>query len=281
MSNARDEESNGQNRKLVLRSLDFWRQDPERTPLLDVRSTPTSTPGQQECDDSITVAHIPLADLSSRNFELPPRNVRFAVLFDNSCNLDALEEILLGRKPWKVVYGINTSDKDQALLEIPNSLQQFPKPRLWEPDTMVRDVLLPVLLERTKPAQEIWDLGAGAGRDVCFLAESLPQATTVVAFDHRYRNETDPIHAFFERRGVAKNTKVCCTNVANISQFTCDCLYMVRYWNRTLVQRISEQARSSTVVAVSQFGKPHVGADWPFAHPKVRVSDDVISVCIA
>jgi hypothetical protein len=81
-----------------------------------------------------------------------------------------------------------------------------PLPRLWEPDPMIRDVLLPLLIEQqqrllllnrttnstsasscgnqqqyTGCCWEIWDLGAGSGRDACFLAEELKRANSVVA----------------------------------------------------------------------------------------------------
>ena len=93
-----------------------------------------------------------------------------------------------------------------------------PLPRLWQPDSMVQTVLLPLLAERlglhvsaTKKISvthhpddtnacvyEIWDLGAGSGRDVCFLAEELKAIGTrvaatkrpsfcVVGMDQRYR----------------------------------------------------------------------------------------------
>ena len=74
-----------------------------------------------------------------------------------------------------------------------------PLPRLWRPDQMVKSTLLPLLKERletklthnqnknqssilsssqTKPLPVplsfiVWDLGSGAGRDVCYLAEEL------------------------------------------------------------------------------------------------------------
>jgi rhodanese-related sulfurtransferase len=68
-----------------------------------------------------------------------------------------------------------------------SSIPFTPLPRLWQPDSMVKDILLPLLVERflekkvvpshqhkddhhprpnTSLLHELWDLGAGAGRDV-------------------------------------------------------------------------------------------------------------------
>jgi len=112
-----------------------------------------------------------------------------------------------------------------------------PLPRLWEPDRMVQNVLLPLLksqLQRLRCRSrrdntflEIYDLGAGAGRDACFLAEELmslerqngmqqrqqrgtlfplsppPSRFRVVAVDQRYRGVHErEIRDFFRRRGV-------------------------------------------------------------------------------
>ena len=52
-----------------------------------------------------------------------------------------------------------------------------PLPRLWRPDPLVRDSVLPALLRTIDAggddaaAAEVWDLGSGAGRDLCYLAE--------------------------------------------------------------------------------------------------------------
>mmetsp|Transcript_8235 Transcript_8235/g.17886 ORF Transcript_8235/g.17886 Transcript_8235/m.17886 type:complete len:342 (+) Transcript_8235:3510-4535(+) len=70
----------------------------------------------------------------------------------------------------------------------------IPLPRLWQPDTMVQETLLPLLLQqivgdgifsKTKDIQ-VWDLGCGAGRDICFLGEevlrwSLSTISTIAA----------------------------------------------------------------------------------------------------
>lgn len=95
---------------------------------------------------------------------------------------------------------------------------------------------------------EIWDLGAGAGRDAAFLAESLKaqeasRSWKVVAMDQRYRNvETDPCAQFFERRGLrgsAQCKRVDLNNVASFAEIikekhSCksavlSCFVLVRY----------------------------------------------------
>jgi hypothetical protein len=51
------------------------------------------------------------------------------------------------------------------------------------------------------------------------------------------------------------------------------CFYAVRYWNRPLFQSIfassADAVPCGSIVAISHFGKPHPGAPWNFAHPKV------------
>lgn len=250
--------------QLAFQSIDYWRKDNNRLPLLDVRKKSRSL-DPFEKEDAVIV-HIPEDEIHCRNFELPPRNIAFSLLLDKSCDVKHLEKLLLSRKPWNIAYGILLTDNDDST-DTKDRQRQPPKSRLWEPDGMIRDILLPELA-KLDHIQEIWDLGAGAGRDACFLAEALPKVT-VMAYDHRYRTDHDPIHAFFKRRGVASNTKVCCANVTDLEDFPCQCVYMVRYWNRPLAERIAKDAGVSTIIAVSQFGKPRVGAPWPFPHPKV------------
>jgi hypothetical protein len=272
-----------------------------------------------------------------------------------------------------------------------------PLPRLWQPDPMIQNVLLPLLMEqpwllkassfvsccvnhhhqqqqqqddgnvmmmkkkKSRCWGEIWDLGAGSGRDACFLAEELKavvsantnsssthRGTTmmrdndiektnarcasssfrVIAMDQRYRRMIDKSSGdggrnleeaeeqsspmlFWKRRGVAHETEcrqVDLENEAEMHQLllstttssrsslneenqskdtsstssnstasSCvQCIYAVRYWNRPLVERIANDdgctvlATSGAIFAMSTFGKPHVGAAWNFAHPKVK-----------
>jgi hypothetical protein len=120
----------------------------------------------------------------------------------------------------------------------PLSTTFIPYPRLWEPDSMVADLLFPTILQRfqnkTNHPSSITmiDLGAGIGRDACFLAEqcysmqsssslsssSTPIAIQIWALDQRYRESTrmenhhdddnninnNPTQQFWNRRGVGK-----------------------------------------------------------------------------
>lgn len=256
--------------ELKTKTLGYWISDKPRLPLLDLRKI---SHRPRSVDQSVWehVVHIPINEVSNRSFELPPRNVTFAIMMNNSCDCNTAASLLIGRKPWKIEYAI-ILDETEATRESSNDTEtvvKWPLPRLWEPDSMVKNILLPLLQERCDRVSEIWDLGAGAGRDVCFLAESLPQSA-VVAFDHRYRQETDPIHAFFQRRRVDTNTRVSCIDVTELKSFSCQCLFMVRYWNLTLAQRVALEAHEGTLIAISHFGKPHQGAEWPFKHPKER-----------
>lgn len=166
-------------------------------------------------------------------------------------------------------------------------------PRLWQPDGMVQSVLLPALLDSLRRAHstnqpyEIWDLGAGAGRDAAFLAEELSlqhrqHSFSVVAVDHRYRTDSHQkaVVEFFARRQASKCTKCKCLKLDNVDE-TFDhilrakkaivCFYAVRYWNRPLIERILQEADSvlpkGALIAISQFGKASEDALWPFEHP--------------
>ena len=236
-------------------------------------------------------------------------------------SLEKARRILLGRpgsrhKPWLVTAWVVDPRLDESadclLCRLPRTADATtkaltrkktrsasayqPLPRLWQPDSMVSDLLLPLLRKQLAAADasvsaqttEIWDLGAGSGRDVCFLAEELkteavPGSVRVVALDQRYRtaNETDTLQAFWKRRGVGDVT--CCRQVQldQVDQViteikeqsdTFQCLFAVRYWNRPLFERLLEQEwlPKGTIIGISQFGKPHPGAQWEFAHPKEK-----------
>jgi hypothetical protein len=156
---------------------------------------------------------IPLSELRERSFELPPRNVEFAILVEHhAAKTTALEFLVPSsdkrqqQKPWKVIAVVLLDRKLQDSCQInqagekniaaenescaQSSSSQFPfvpDARLWQPDPMVQSILLPVLFDKlneitrtysqsniTSPVcYEIWDLGAGSGRDACFLAEQL------------------------------------------------------------------------------------------------------------
>jgi hypothetical protein len=123
-----------------------------------------------------------------------------------------------------------------------------PEPRLWSPDSMVEYILLPLLTDffvphctgavdkvwenqRERPV-EIWDLGAGVGRDVCFLAEELRAHWSswrdashhglqlpflVVGLDQRYRDvDKNEAIDFWKRRGVESVTSCRCVDLNTV-----------------------------------------------------------------
>jgi hypothetical protein len=265
---------------------------------------------------SVTVVNIPFHDLPERSFELPPRQLAFGLLFDCS---DApmvsavrayFTSVSLGsrQRPWRVTAIVDASRSEtwhqaSALIGLTTTSAAIPSPRLWQPDTLVEHYLWPLLQQQLSTsctmseATEIWDLGAGAGRDVCFLAEQLLHysdrtsnpailPTTVVAFDQRYRNEqrNEALH-FFARRGVDAVTRCQQIDLQDVAAVLSQidnvqkrrnvrvvCVYAVRYWNQLLVEQIAQTncLRSGTLFAISQFGKSHVGAAWMHQHPKEK-----------
>jgi len=147
-----------------------------------------------------------------------------------------------------------------------------PRPRLWKPDPMIQMVLLPLVAKELQEIDttaeafpmnnasnntvyEIWDLGAGSGRDVCFFAEELKAILTtatnaaateeeekqqpsssssssmepivqvpvpkfcVVAMDQRYRSlTTEECILFWKRRGVGDVTRCVSVQWGNYAQ---------------------------------------------------------------
>ena len=152
-----------------------------------------------------TIVNLPLQTLLSgeRSCELPPRHVEFAILIpqqhtqqflecSDDCDIHQLffasmsKSTLQSRKPWLVRQILIDSDalwKDASELglkscnrECTTSFQRLP--RLWKPDPISTNILS-ILKEWTNEDHNriglVLDLGSGAGRDVCYLAEELKQ----------------------------------------------------------------------------------------------------------
>ena len=289
--------------------------------LLDVRSSPADGEAQMKhlasCPPLLTVVWIPFEDLKERSFELAARHVSFAILLDSMQSPQIIKRVQSfffdakpnrRQRPWRATALIDASHSDnwQQATELgltvsttPSWTTTAPLPRLWQPDTLVQEVLLPLLQQRLRqkdspanentPVPEIWDLGAGAGRDACFLAEELKhsvrnsrQPFCVVALDQRYRDSGNNFTpALFLRRRVASLTRCQQIDLQNVSEVLSKlreeqnnviCLYAVRYWNRSLVEEIAgtDALANGTIFGISQFGKSHVGAGWNHAHPKAK-----------
>ena len=287
-------------------------------------------------DPSRVVVSIPLAELRERSFELPPRNVEFSVLVENESSREMALEFLVPsplkkqqQKPWNVSLVVfmksnegqtTTTNPNLELREqltdessVPDPPAKFlPLHRLWQPDPMVELMLLPILLSKLNNASlvantkqptcyEIWDLGAGSGRDVCFLAEQLKAHVVdpsirfrVVAIDQRYRSReaTDTLERFWSRRNVAQETecrRMDLDNVSNLLDAMAEreragcivlCLFAVRFCNKALIRQILHKSNNNDksndngavlpplLFATSHFCRPHVGALWNFEHPK-------------
>jgi hypothetical protein len=153
-----------------------------------------------------------------------------------------------------------------------------PLPRLWQPDSMVENVLLPLLKQsiqsdrlggqQSSQMMEVWDLASGSGRDVAFLAEELQyfchQRLTgdrnsrkdgecredkcmVVGCDHRYNaRETAVVSSFWIRRrvdGCTRPLKVDLSQWSTLHQQiympTMLAMYCVRFWKPELVTAIA------------------------------------------
>ena len=315
---------------------------PRNNFLLDLQSHPVDSKAWRVANtrnSPLTIVNIPFSELNERSFELPPRDVPFAVLLDCR-SLDVVKQVLhylvgkpgLQHKPWLVTALIDASEPEnweQAKEELNSvwvessivvgKLKEeappfLPLPRLWRPDPMIEAILLPLLKQQLVKASEralpgyleVWDLGSGAGRDVCFLAEellcfycnkrlwhhdddmalnhSLPFC--VIALDQRYRDsQRHTMEQWMQRRKIEKVTRLERINLQETASIlssihaaqqeghSLKCLYAVRYWNRSLVEKIAGDRTllsEGTLFAMSHFGKAYRGAAWNHDHPKEK-----------
>lgn len=258
---------------------------------------------------------------------------------DVDVDVDALYDFLLGgngqqqrkQKPWTIPYAIRSSDQEtwnqaatlnllhkQDWVSSPAAIVSSPfrsLPRLWQPEPMVQHVLWPILLQSVvkdgtnsntlqQTRTQVWDLGAGSGRDVCFLAGKLKEETTstrsisrcssvtVVGLDQRYKEneQAEECGKFWKRSAVGDVTRSQRIQLQDWETFekalilessrgsSIRCLFAVRFWNRPLVHGIvnTPLLNAGTIFAISQFGKAAPEATWDFAHPKVRALSFVV-----
>jgi len=289
--------------------LKIWLQNSahERLPLVDLRSNEDFEKRHLQ-QDSSTIVHLPFGDLLSgeRSCELPPRHVEFAILVPSQVEGKEIEDFFFAtvskatsqsRKPWLVRQIIQETEniwREAERLEIMSTVsadaQSLPLPRLWKPDQMVEHKLLPMLGERlqnslTEDNFLVWDLGSGAGRDVCFLAEELkyiaqkvsaPVTINVVGFDNHkgsarrslplWKNRM--VNDCTESRLVnLKKLDVLENNIKNEQHL--ECIYTIRYLNRRMLEYIATQAplRVGCLFAISHFCKEQ-GGGWNWEHPK-------------
>lgn len=270
----------------------------EKRLLLDLRS-PDLYRKRRLQDTRLLVVPFPMKYFKERSYELPARHVEFSVLVEEK-NVEEALSFLLGPKaptrqrpgkPWKVTNILLDEPKlweqaaDLGLLSESAQESAYPMPRLWQPDSMVKDVLLHHLKNRDSQngTSQIWDLASGAGRDVAFLAEELSASGTpyqVWGFDHRYdEKETNITRGFWERRGLrylTTSVKMDLSDWSSVSNnFSLDkvaALFCVRFWKPELVSGIAKslQLETGTLFGLSHFCKPYTGAPWNFDHPSEK-----------
>ena len=252
-----------------------------RLPLVDLRPKEDFDRRHLQTDVS-TIVNLPFNDLMSgeRSCELPPRHVEFAILVPSQIDDKEIEDFFFAtvskatsqsRKPWlvrQIMQDTTEFWKEAERLEIMSDssagIQSLPMPRLWKPDQMVEHKLSPMLKNRLSKSHKsqdmvVWDLGSGAGRDVCFLAEELMGITInnaqdgeekisstikVVGFDNHkgsarrsaplWKNRM--VDAYTESRLVnLKNLDLLEEHITNESNLVC--MYAIRFLNRRLVVR--------------------------------------------
>lgn len=253
------------------------------------------------------VVHLPFSSLVSgeRSCELPPRSTEFAILVEEDKEKNYFESFFSAtiskatqqsRKAWNVVAVILADEefcnqaRDMSRKAENQVVSIFPSPRLWQPDPMLPTILWPelkrLLLEKTQQENqfEIWDLGCGAGRDVCYLAEQMESLdddsiknVLIVGIDN-HKGSARRCEPLWKNRNVSQRAKTFNLNLnklATVQQHIGShvlCLYAVRFLNRKLVSYIANECDnflSGTIFAMSHFCKPFQGAPWEFSHPKV------------
>jgi hypothetical protein len=275
------------------------------------------------CNVTRVVVNLPMESLFSgqRSFELPPRNIPFAILVplkyftisttNNHVNKVTLDPLLLdffyatqskatkkSRVRWTIPQILLEGDSLWAdayrldILQYHPDFTLFPQPRLWEPDPMVQSCLLPLLRKEislcnsTKAAVEVWDLGCGSGRDICFLAESLIQYPIQFVGIDNHKGSASRCLPFWERRLYQQQLNRLVTtitkelNLNKISSFqeylssssnALKMIYCVRYNNPKLFHTIAQSAclPPGFLFAVTHFCKETKEATWDYEHPSV------------
>ncbi len=291
-----------------------------RLPLVDLRSKEAySTNHLFDVCPSSLIVHLPFEDLLSgeRSCELPPRHVEFAILVPFNLDQTQVDELFFAtsskatsqsRKPWLVRQIVRETDKlwnDARDIGIFGSSKEGgdvglkPLPRLWKPDQMVEEALLPLLLKKIDSSSEddiiVWDLGSGAGRDVAFLAEELKheiqktksrQKLRIVGFDN-HKGSARRSSPLWKNRLVEDVTGSRLVNLKNISLLENHireanglvCLYAIRYLNRRMLDFIasSDALGTGCIFAMSHFCKEDAGL-WTFDHPKVRSISNICCI---
>ena len=274
-------------------------------PLVDLRSIDEFDARRLSFRDGhnrkTTIVNLPLNALLSgdRSCELPPRNLEFAILLPKThigtfsardgCVVHDLFFSLKSkstkqtRKPWMVKQVLLDNDElwnaaEKLNLSTRESVSTMLKqPRLWNPDPIVTE-LMPLLknwlaLEPDNQIGLVYDLGSGAGRDVCYLAEETKEflsrqkcnrSLRFVGVDN-HKGSARRCGPLWKSRGVEHLTGSCLLDLnrlkkvqehfvgATQSNTTVDrgrrqtvlCLYAVRFLNRKLLTYIASATNKS------------------------------------
>ena len=201
---------------------------------------------------------------------------------------------------WKEssALGISTStDKDEV---------EFPLPRLWQPSSLVEDEIFPIISNVLKnefdsekkdsnafKRIQVWDLGCGSGRDICFLAEeiqsshNLNKANTNIQFIgmDRHKASKDRSTLLWKNRKIEDVTNWLNIDLKKVHLFNNEVInnkddnrfviYAVRYLNLKLSNYIASEECAlplNAIYAMSHFCRIDDDHPWEFEHPKVCLS---------
>lgn len=284
--------------------------------LIDLRESQSTNQHQLFSTESRVIVCLPLSTLLSgeRSCELPPRHVSFGIILDEIqdeshalCRLERLQEFFFAttskatqqsRKPWTIPVILVATDefweqsKELGIYKSVDNSQVAssifaPHPRLWQPDPMIANLLWPVLEKHLPFLEEecvIWDLGSGAGRDVCFLAEKIKvtglNKCSILGIDN-HKGSAKRCKPFWEHRQIEELAQAKDLNLnkldlveKELKESTVVCTYAVRFLNRKLLAYLANQShlKPGSLFAISHFCKPWADSPWNFDHPKVSRS---------
>jgi len=313
-------------------------------PLVDLRSTNDFSKRSislVSCDDenesvkNLCVVNLPFDSLlqGERSCELPPRAVPFAIMVPKSISMELICKFFFAktskctgqsRVPWNVKQIVRESEQVWNDLKrislIANSSENASNiaPRLWKPDPLVENHILPMLkttisewfakqssanptanphtndITHQSIMGEVWDLGSGAGRDICFLSEELKHFCQnsfsiecpihFVGIDNHKGSARRSI-PFWRNRSVSDIVKSTNINLKKLDKFESilDELvdngrelvfcYAVRYLNSHLMDYIAKNdhvaIKRGTNFGISHFCMKEDGL-WNFDHPRVN-----------
>ena len=215
----------------------------EHEPLIDVRSASQFERGHLRWATSI-----PLEELQSRMFELPPPYESSVSLYGSQTDLQAAS-ILLEKYGWSVTRLVDCHRASKEKEE--EGTQSRP---VWRPSTFLEEVLTMPQVQQwahaspsgdssasTDGVRHALDIGCGAGRDMVLMARLLGTSWKVTGFDND-AGARERAEALAQLEGVSKQIQTVDINLRKecFSQ-SAHLVHGCRFLDRRLLPRIRDE----------------------------------------